>query len=101
MNIFQGDGLMYRGFYPTGGKLISKQNWMRKEEAYYKAISFISIDPMRNICEITHRGDTYTVKCFKSSLDEKMSYDSGDDCNVMFFSEKYYIWKKETPGGSG
>jgi hypothetical protein len=95
---------MCRRHLSTGGNLISQEDLTRKEATYYKPIDFVSDDPMYNICEITQDfkcplGMGYTLKCWKASHDERMTCEMGDNSNVMFFSEKYYIWKSEVAAG--
>lgn len=85
-------------FLPTNAKVVNSRK-VNRRQAYDRAIEFISRNPQERFCQITHNFlNRYTLKRLESSAKERPMFRSDKKDHVLFFSEKYFIWKEDLPG---
>ena len=72
---------------------------LSREDAYNKATEIIMADPRYNICDIELcAGGSYSLRCWKATEDERMSFEAVTGWHVLFYSEILFKWKGEIPG---
>lgn len=69
------------------------------EDAYNKAIDMIMADPRYRICDIELcTEESYSLRCWKATEGEPMSFEGVTGGHVLFYSEILFKWKGAIPG---
>lgn len=86
------------GIWPTDSKPFFERSWLKREEAYDKAVEKILEDPRQNFCQITSvlKGYRFNLKCFTSNRQPTFSSGNGD--HLLLYSKTCFKWKKNLRG---
>lgn len=72
---------------------------LSRKDAYNKATEIIMADPRYRICDIELcAGGSYSLRCWKATDEEPMSFEAVTGGHVLFYSEILFKWKGEIPG---